>query len=82
MKPVKFKEANVEIGKPVDMTDEQCGALPAFKGVDRDGFPVIVSCWEVSPSEMNRIRESGKIWLVVIGETTPPAHIATDIDFK
>ncbi len=82
MKPVTFPEQNISLGKPEGMTDEQCGSLPAFQGHDPEGFPVIVSCWELSPEELEQVQETGKIYLVVISPTQPPLSLRVDSPFE
>ena len=44
MKPVKFKEATVELKKPSSMTDDECGSL--FVHQTKDG--VCISLWTTS----------------------------------
>lgn len=71
MKPVKFKEANAELGKPPSMTDDECGSLPVFK----DGKQCI-SLWKLSFKERLQVLFFGKIWLGVIsGMTQPPVWL-------
>ena len=50
MNPIKFKEQTSILLTPVDMTNEECGALPIYK----DGG-YIHSCWKMSFIE--RIRK-------------------------
>jgi hypothetical protein len=54
MKPVEFEEQNIIMGK--DQPEYQ--PLPAF----RDPNGTIVSCWELSPEEIERVKETGCIW--------------------
>jgi len=42
MHPVEFEGSRM-IGKPADMTDEQCFGIPAGSGTDDQGFPYFVT---------------------------------------
>lgn len=71
MTPIKFKEVNRTLLKPISMTDEECYSLPVFT----DGSSC-VSRWKLSWKERLSILLFGKIWLVVIsGKTQPPVYL-------
>lgn len=55
MNPIKFPEANVTFGE----NQPQFEPLPAFLATNG----VVVSCWQLSPEEIEKIRETGCIWL-------------------
>lgn len=78
---MKFKEANFTFTKPEGMTDEQCGSLPVYKGLDSDGFPVIISCWEVSKEDLDEIQKSGRVYLTITGKETPPVSLLAKSPF-
>lgn len=67
MKPVDFPESNLTLIKPDNMTDEECSSLKVWRG---EGM--FVSCWEPTSEELAEINKTGKIWLSVWGDTTPP----------
>ncbi len=74
MKPIKFPESNRELGKPSNMTDEQCGSLPVFT----DGVQCI-SLWKLTWKERLQVLFNGKIWLgVYSGGTQPPVWMDTN----
>lgn len=55
MKPIKFPESNVTFGE-----NQPCfEPLPAFLAPNG----IVVSCWELSPAEIEKVRETGYIWL-------------------
>ena len=56
MKPVEFEGMNKVLTKPDNMTEEECGPLPAFT---KSGF--IVSCWEVTTDELIEISKTRRI---------------------
>lgn len=82
MIPTHFEQVNFEFLKPADMTDEQCGSLPVHKGVDQNGFPVIVSCWKLNYEELKLIQETGQIYLIITGTGMPPVSVAVENPFK
>jgi len=67
MDPIKFKEQTSVLLKPVDMTDEECSALPIYEG---GGY--INSCWKMSFIERIRALIYGKVWLYVRAKKTHP----------
>lgn len=76
MKAKEFPEQNMVFTKPQSMTDEECGSLPAYRGEGQ-----IISCWEVTPEDLERIKETGVIWLSVSGAGQPPVYIGTEYPF-
>jgi hypothetical protein len=82
MLPTTFKESNLVLGKPADMTDEECYGLPAFKGRDTAGWPVIISKWQLSKEDLEEVNKTGCIWLAVTGESTPPVALSTESPFN
>lgn len=73
MIPLKFKEANMELKKPTNMTDEECASLWVHK--TKDGH--FISSWTTSFWDRLRFLVHGKIWLGVVGgESQPPVWIS------
>ena len=67
--PVQFKQANdVLLHGETDASD-----LPIFRA---DTF--IVSCWQLPWIRRLRVLITGKMYLVVQGQTHPPVYIETD----
>jgi hypothetical protein len=67
MKPVEFPEMNTKFVAP------GCGDLP----VHMDGKN-IVSCWELTDEERQKIADGGNLWLMIVGMHQPPVLITTD----
>jgi hypothetical protein len=67
MKPIEFKEQNLVLKKPENMTDEECGSLPVFKDYEK-----FISKWKLSEGEKKFVMEHGYIYIVVFGTTHPP----------
>jgi len=68
MKSIKFPEQTKVLGKPENMTDEECSSLPVFC----DGEQCI-SKWELNEEDKKHIAEKGFIWLRIwSGNTQSP----------
>ncbi len=72
MIPVAFKHHNRVLGKPPDMTDDQCIPLPIFT----DG-KACVSCWDLTDEEIADIVKMRQIWLVIHSGCTQPPVLPT-----
>lgn len=67
-----FDEANCVLDKPLNMTYDQCEVLSVCKAVCPEGTPVVISCWKLTEKEKQEIAKSGRVWVVVLGDTMPP----------
>lgn len=78
MKPINFPEQTDVLGKPQDMTDEECTPLPVFRNGQQ-----CVSCWQLSDEEIIQlIQNDGKLYLSVLsGWTQPPVWLAVENPF-
>jgi len=71
MEPEKFPQANKELLKPEDWTEEQCGTLPVYT----DGQQCI-SLWKMTWRERVSALFFGRMWLIVhSGQTQPPVAL-------
>lgn len=74
MIPVRFPEANKNLLKPSNMTDEECASLWVFT----DGQQC-VSRWQLTWKDRLRILWYGHIWLSVhSGQTQPPVRLDSE----
>lgn len=72
MKPLHFKEANVELKKPASMTDEECGSLWIYQSKHDE----CISLWTVPFWQRLKFLFHGKLWLGVLsGKTQPPVWL-------
>lgn len=76
MVPTDFPESNHVLGKPDDMTADQCEPLSVFV----DGR-VVVSCWKITKEELEEFNRTGRIYLVIFGQTMPPASLIAKSPF-
>lgn len=74
MQACSFAESDAVLHPPAGMTAEQVAALSIMRGTI-NGQPVVVSCWKVTPSELEEIQKTGRVWLVVMGATMPPVMV-------
>lgn len=82
MIPVTFPQANTEYEKPVTMPDEHCMPISAFKGTDENGYPVIITKWQLNYEDIEYIKNTGELWLVIVGTNFPPLTITTETPFE
>lgn len=72
MIPASFDESTEVLAAPASMTGDQCEPLCVWRGDNRDGFPCVVSCWKLEQYELDEINRTGRVWLILCGETMPP----------
>lgn len=80
MIPTAFEGQNGILGKPENMTDEECGGLPIAR-VENG----IVSCWQLSDEEFQEIcTNGGKIYvtLFIPVDCHPPLNISVHKPFS
>lgn len=70
-----FDEDNFVLGPPPGVSDEVVHSLSVFRGVNAEGDPIVVSCWKATKDELAEINRTGRVWLVVMGQTMPPAYL-------
>ncbi len=75
MEAASFDEANLVLGPPPGMTEEQVGSLSVWRGAYADGRPVVISCFKVTKEELEEINRTGRVWLHVFGVTMPPVWL-------
>lgn len=74
MKPIKFEQANKNLLKPENMTDEECSSLWVYN----DGMPC-VSCWRLTWKERLKALFFGRVWLAVLSrESQLPVWLFCD----
>lgn len=74
LNPVKFPEANKNLLKPDDMTDEECTSLWVYSNGKQ-----CISCWKLTWKQRLLVLLYGRIWLSVLsGQTQPPVWLDCD----
>lgn len=74
MQPLNFDGANVVYGAK----QPEYVPLPAEYRGGKSGE--ILTCWELSPDELKRVQETGKLWLGVLtfGQPLQPVYLAVE----
>ena len=74
MKPIEFDGVNVVFGA----NQPEYIPLPAERRPGRSGE--VVTCWELSPEELKRVQETGKIYLglLTFGQPLQPVIMSVD----
>lgn len=70
--PVGFDGANFVFRAPEDLSPEECCDLQVMK-TDKQ----IVSCWRLSPAEIEHINETGVVFLNIMGQGMPPVWVGS-----
>lgn len=71
MEPISFDNANCVMGPPDGMTEDDVRSVTAFHALDEEGHHIIVTCWRVTPVEIEEIRRTGRIWMTQMGIMAP-----------
>lgn len=77
MKGVHFEGATFDLVKPENMTDDECGSLPAMSGTTEDGYPYILVAFKPSPEDIKAMINDGKLFLRVLGTQFAPVVLFT-----
>lgn len=77
MTPTDFEGANINLVKPENMTDEQCGSLPAFRGQDENGFTFNLVAFKPSAEDLEAFKEGRPLYVKVLGENFAPIALFT-----
>ncbi len=67
-----FDEENCVLDGPPGTTAEEVSPLSAWRWPLDNGVPCVISCWKPTKEEMEEIQKTGRIWIMIIGETMPP----------
>lgn len=76
MKPIEFQQANVVYAKD----QPEYLPLPALK-VPNDPQGLVITKWELSPEELERLKETGTIYLSMLTFNQPLMPVMLTIDF-
>src|SRR5262249_37821337 len=79
--PASFEESDACLGRPPNMTDDECAPLSIARA-GCGGIPTVVSCWKLTAEELAEVNRTGRVWLGICGVTMPPALISGCSPFK
>ena len=77
MLPVDFQGSNLDLNKPEDWTDEQCGSMRAWYGKAPDGTPGFITAWQPSREDLDALNRGEPLYLRTLGEGFPPTAMFT-----
>ena len=75
MNPIKTEFTNSALKAPKGSTDVD--ELPITRLVAPNGSLAVESCWELSKEELEKVKETGKIYFACMGETHPSILLST-----
>jgi hypothetical protein len=84
MKPTSFKETNTIFGPGGNPNTQQLPACIATAPQHTGGIevPFIVSRWKLDDDEIEKIRQTGEIWIAIMGKIMPPIMPVADHPFE
>lgn len=59
------------------MTDEECYSVWAHAGIDANGYPYYMTCWQPSYEDKKAIAEGRPIMVKVLSKALPPMALFT-----
>ncbi len=73
MVPCSFEESDCVMSAPPGM-EEAVDPLSVVMGT-MEGVPMVVSCWKPTREELDEITRTGRVWLMILGDTMPPVYL-------
>jgi hypothetical protein len=81
MEASSFDESNLVLNAPKGM-EKDCTPLSVFRGNDDHGNRVVISCWKLTSDEVAELLKTGRLWLIINGETMPPVALTLNKPFR
>lgn len=73
----------MSFARPSDMTAEECcGIEAALCTNDADRFPSTITQWQLDPEELEKIKETGTISVVMPGKRVQPMFLTVHDPFE
>lgn len=80
MNPCQHATNTHWLGRPADMTAEECTALPITRFEYQDGTKAVASFWRPTLAELQLLNEGKPVRLIALGQTHPPLLLGVDGD--
>ena len=80
MTPQDFAQSNENLSARVPIAGAGMEPLPIYRGIT-NGTELQISCWQLTSEELAEIQRTGRIWLLVFGQTHPVVHLAGESPF-
>ena len=71
MKITSFKQSNIVIGAGGNPNTGDAVACVALDEMD-EGMPSIITRWKLEPQELEKVKETGEIWIKILGTQMNP----------
>ena len=84
MKGIKFPQANDTLGPPKGTTEEDVYTLHIHRTTQEiagQQWPTVISCWEMDEAERAEFLRTGKLYMIVVGNTQPPMIVTPNSPF-
>jgi len=79
MIPSNFDQANSQLLPPEGMSEDEVGTLCAYRGVyEETDEPFVVTCFKPTREELDEIEKTGRVWVIMLGESIPPISISSE----
>lgn len=77
IQPGEFPEANVTF-TAAEGDEDRVSSLQVYQGVAIEEYPVIVSKWQPSAQDLERLNNGGGIYLTIVSESLAPVSLTTE----
>lgn len=75
MVPSAFDEENTVLDTPEGINPDTVAPLSVYRGPNPDGLLMVTSCWKFTTEELVEMQRTGRVWLMVLGDTMAPVHL-------
>ena len=75
MNPVKTENTNSVLTAPIG--SKNVVDLPITQLKYTDGSSAVESCWQLSEEELEKVKETGKVYFICMGQTHPPIFLSS-----
>jgi hypothetical protein len=83
MMAIEFPGYNTLLTRPTNMTDEECSSIVAYRGIDADSHPFILTVWQPSKEDIEAINAGRPICMKTFGQGFLPTELYTyDENYK
>ena len=74
----RIPNATRNLGKPADWDDSKgnCVSLPIQDVVLSGGIPAMLSSWQPTPDELERLKAGASVTLTIVGRAHPPVMLS------
>jgi hypothetical protein len=74
--PSGFDGANAVFGPPAGMSEAEVYSLIAAQ-ITYNGLPAIVTCWKPTAEQLEHIKDTGRVWVMLMGRSMQPICLSS-----